>query len=163
MHHKKVRLRRHFGIHYYQYRRLAIPAMFALWLLCLPAINSIAEGATHGDLVRDRFQQLLDQWGYHEWWSMWEQGTSQSRSAISKDAFAQKMERSLWKLACCDKRLRALQIAPVSSGHVVVSATLLFEMKGSPRSVQERPYPINLNFHLEEEQWRVDLSGLSQP
>ena len=56
-----------------------------------------------------------------------------------------------------------LHITPVSSGHVVVSATLLFETKGPPRSVQERPYPINLNFYLEEEQWRVDLSGLGHP
>ncbi|MCZ7625080.1 MAG: hypothetical protein C3F12_04450 [Candidatus Methylomirabilota bacterium] len=156
-------VRSHVWIHYRQRRKLAFLVALALWLLCLPAVQSIAEGATHGDIVRDRFQQLLDQWGYHEWWSMWEQGTSQSRATISKDALAQRMERSMWKLACCDKRLRALQIAPVSPGHVVVSATLLFETKGSPRSVQERPYPINLNFYLEEEQWRVDLSGLSQP
>jgi hypothetical protein len=94
---------------------------------------------------------------------MWEQGTGQSRSAISKDAFAQKMDSSLWQLACCDKRLRSLQITPVSSAHVIVSATLLFETKGSPRSVREHSYPVNLNFYLEEEQWRVDLSGLSRP
>src|SRR5574337_1146001 len=141
-------------------RRFAMLATFALWLVCLPAVHSITEGATHIDIVRDRFQQLLDQWGYHEWWSMWEQATNQSRSAISQGEFTQKMDSSLWQLACCDKRLRNLQITPVSSGHVVVSATLLFESKGSPRSVQGRPYPINLNFYLEEEQWRVDLSGL---
>lgn len=150
-------------IHDRRCRRFVILATFALRLLCPLPVHSLAEGATHGDLVRDRFQQLLDQWGYHEWWSMWEQGTTQSRAAISKDAFAQKMERSLWRLACCDKRLRNLQITPASSGHVVVSATLLFESKGSPRSVQERPYPINLNFYLEEKQWRVDLSGLGHP
>ena len=137
--------------------------MLTLWLLCLPAVYSIAEGATHGDLVRDRFQQLLDQWGYREWWSMWEHGTSQSRAAISKDAFAQRMDSSLWQLACCAKRLRNLQITPVSSGHVIVSAILLFETKGAPRLVQEQSYPISLNFYLEEEQWRVDLSGLGQP
>jgi len=144
-------------------RRVAMLATFALWLLCLPAIPSIAEGASHGDLVRDRFQQLLDHWGYHEWWSMWEQGTIQSRAAIPKDVFAHKMESSLWRLACCDKRLRNLQITPVSSRHVVVSATLLFETKGSPRSVKERSHSIRLNFSLEEEQWQVDLSGVSQP
>lgn len=44
-----------------------------------------------------------------------------------------------------------------------MSATLLFETKDSPRSVQERPYPINLNIYLEEEQWRVDLFGLGHP
>jgi len=144
-------------------RRLAIIATFALWLLCLPAIPSIAEGATHADLVRDRFQQLLDQWGYHEWWSIWEQGTIQSRAAISKDVFAHKMESSLWKLACCDKRLRHLQIRPIMSDHVVVTATLLFETKGSPRFAEERSHSITLNFSLEEEQWRVDLSGVNQP
>lgn len=42
-------------------------ATFALWLLCLLPVHSLAEGATHGDLVRDRFQQLLDHWGYYEW------------------------------------------------------------------------------------------------
>lgn len=144
-------------------RRLTIFATFALWLLVLPALHSIAEGATHGDLVQARFQQILDRWGYQEWWAIWEQGTGQSRAAISKDAFAQRMDSSQWKLACCDKRLRGLQITPVSSQHVVVSATLLFETKGSPRSMQERSYPVNLNFYLEEEQWRVDLSGLSHP
>lgn len=144
-------------------RRVAVLATFALWLLCLPPAHSTAEGATHVDIVRDRFQQLLDQWGYHEWWSMWEQGTTQGRSAISKDAFTQKMDSSLWRLACCDKRLRGLTITPVSSHHVVVSATLLFETKGSPRSVQERPYPIRLSFYLEEQEWRVDLSSLSRP
>lgn len=56
-----------------------------------------------------------------------------------------------------------LHITPVSSHHVVVSATLLFETKGSPGSVQERPYPINLNFYLDDQQWRVDLLGLSHP
>lgn len=145
------------------YRRVAILATFALWLLCLLPVHFMAEGATHGDLVRDRFQQLLDQWGYHEWWSMWEQSTNQSRSAISKDAFAQRMDSSRWQLACCDKRLRGLHIKPVSSQHVVVSAILLFETKGSPRSVQERPYSINLNFYLEEQQWQVDLSGVRHP
>lgn len=144
-------------------RRIAIPTVLALWLLCLLPVHPMAEGATHVDIVRDRFQQLLDQWGYQEWWSMWEQGTRRSRSVTSKDTFAQKMESSLWQLACCDKRLRNLQITPVSSAHVIVSATLLFETKGSPRSVQERLYPINLNFYLEEEQWRVDLSGLGRP
>ena len=144
-------------------RRLAMIATFALWLLCLPAIPSIAEGATHADLVRDRFQQLIDHWGYHEWWSIWEQGTIQSRGAIPKDAFAHKMDSSLWRLACCDKRLRHLQITPASSHHVVVSATLLFETKGLPRSVKEQLYSINLHFYLEEEQWRVDLSGVNQP
>ncbi len=138
-------------------------ALLALWLLCLPPAHSMAEGATHVDIVRDRFQQLLDQWGYHEWWSIWEQGTIQSRAAIPKDVFAHKMESSLWRLACCDKRLRNLQITPVSPGHVVVSATLLFETKGSPRSVTERSRSITLNFYLEEQQWRVDLSGVSQP
>jgi hypothetical protein len=144
-------------------RRITILAIFALWLLCPLPVPSVAEGATHVDIVRDRFQQLLDQWGYHEWWSMWGQGIRQSRAAISKDAFAQKMDSTLWQLVCCDKRLRNLQITPVSSQHVVVSATLLFETKGSPRSVQERPYPINLNFYLEEEQWRVDLLSLGHP
>lgn len=57
----------------------------------------------------------------------------------------------------------SLDITPVSPHHVVVSATLLFETKGSPRSVQERPYSINLNFYLEEQQWQVDLSGVRQP
>lgn len=141
----------------------AIPVTLAFWILFLPAVHSIAEGATHVDTVRDRFEQLLNQWGYHEWWSIWEQGTSQSRSAISKDAFVQRMDRSLWQLACCDKRLHNLQIAPVSPGHVVISATLLFETKGSPRSVKEQLYSINLNFYLEEDQWRVDLSGLRNP
>ncbi|MBZ0159123.1 hypothetical protein [Candidatus Methylomirabilis sp.] len=145
------------------YRRVAILATLTLWLLCFLPGHSIAEGATHGDLVRAHFDRLIERWGYHEWWSMWEQGTSQSRSAISKDAFAQRMESSRWQLACCDKRLRGLQIKSVSSQHVVVSAILLFETKGSPRSVQERSYPVNLNFYLEEEQWRVDLSGVSQP
>ena len=142
---------------------IAIPAALALCLLFVPAIYSTAEDATHVDIVGDRFQQLLNQWGYHEWWSMWEQGTSQSRSAISKDAFAQRMDSSLWQLACCDKRLQHLQITPVSSSHVVVSATLLFETKGSPRSVKEWSHPINLNFYLEEQQWRVYLSGLRNP
>jgi len=136
--------------------------MLALWLLCLPAVPSIAEGATHGDLVRDRFQQLLDHWGYHEWWSMWEQGTKQSRAAIPKDVFAHRMDSSLWKLACCDKRLQYLQITPALSQQVVVRATLLFETK-KPRSVEERLHPITLYFYLEEEQWQVDLSGVSQP
>lgn len=67
------------------------------------------------------------------------------------------------QLACRDKRLRHLQITPASSHHLVVSATLLFETKGSPRSVQERPYPLNLNFYLDDQQWRVDLLGLSHP
>lgn len=141
----------------------AIPATLALWLLFLPAVHSIAEGATHADIVRDRFQQLLDQWGYHEWWPMWEQGTNQSRSAISIDEFAQRMNSSRWQLACCDKRLRNLQVTPVSSLHVVVSAVLLFETKDSPRSVKEQLYSINLNFYLEEDRWRVDLSGLHNP
>ncbi len=163
MHHKYLLLRGHVCMHARRGRRLAIPAMLALWLLCLPAVHSMAEGATHGDLVRDRFQQLIDHWGYHEWWSMWEQGTTQSRSAIPKDVFAHRMESSLWKLACCDKRLRNLQITPASPHHVVVSVTLLFETKGPPRSVTERSRSINLNFSLEEEQWRVDLSGVSQP
>ncbi len=145
------------------YRRIAILATFALWLLCLPPIHPVAEGVTHGDLVQARFQQILDQWGYHEWWSMWEQGTSQSRSAISQDAFTQRMDSSRWQLACCDKRLRHLQIRPISSQHVVVSAMLLFETKGSPRSVREQPYPVTLNFHLEDQEWRVDLSGLRHP
>lgn len=48
-------------------RRCAMLATFALWLLCLLPVHSLAEGATHGDLVRDRFQQLLDHWGYYEW------------------------------------------------------------------------------------------------
>lgn len=163
MRHNKVRLRGYVGSHHRHRRRFIILATLALWLLALPAVHSIAEGATHGDLVQARFQQLLDQWGYHEWWSMWEQGTSRSRSVVSKDAFAQKMDSSRWQLACCDKRLRGLQITPVSSQHVTVSAILLFETKGAPRSVQERPYPINLNFYLEDEQWRVDLSGLGHP
>lgn len=141
----------------------AIPATLTLWLLFLPAVHSTAGDAAHVDIVRDRFQRLLDQWGYHEWWSMWEQGTSQSRSAISKDIFTQRMDRSPWQLACCDKRLHNLQIAPVSPSHVVVSATLLFETKGSPRSVKEQLYSIDLNFYLEEYQWRVDLSGLRNP
>lgn len=131
--------------------------------LLFPAVWSIAEGATHGDIVQACFQQLLDQWGYLEWWSMWEQDTSRSRSAILKDAFANRMEASPWQLACCDKRPRNLQNRPISSDHVIASATLLFETKGSPRPVQERAYPISLNFSLEEERWRVDLSGLSQP
>jgi hypothetical protein len=94
---------------------------------------------------------------------MWEQGTNQSRSAISMDEFAQRMNSSRWQLACCDKRLRNLQVTPVSSLHVVVSAILLFETKDSPRSVKEQLYSINLNFYLEEDQWRVDLSGLRNP
>lgn len=142
-------------------RRAAMLAAFTLWLLCLLPVHSIAEGATHVDLVRNHFQQLLDRWGYHEWWSMWEQGTRQSRSAIPMDAFARKMDKSPWRLACCDKRLRSLQITPVSSQHVVVSATLLFESK-DPRPV-ERPYSIRLSFYLEEQEWRVDLSGLGHP
>ena len=121
----------------------------------------MAEGATHGDLVQNRFQRLLDHWGYHEWWSMWEQGTTQSRSAISKDTFAHRMDSSLWRLVCCDKRLQNLLITPVSPGHVVVSATLLFETRQS-RPV-ERSHSITLNFYLEEEQRRVDLSGLGHP
>lgn len=137
--------------------------MFVLWLLCLSAVPSMAEGATHGDLVRDRFQQLIDHWGYHEWWSMWEQGTKQSRVTIPKDVFAYRMESSLWKLACCDKRFRGLQITPVSPYHVGVSVTLLFETHGSPRSVKDLSYPITLNFYFEEEQWQVDLSGVRQP
>lgn len=56
-----------------------------------------------------------------------------------------------------------LHIIPASSQHVAVSAILLFETKGSTRSVQEWSYPVNLNFYLEEEQWRVDLSGLGHP
>jgi hypothetical protein len=143
--------------------RIAMLATLTLWLLSVPVAPSMAEGATHGDLVQARFQQLLDQWGYHEWWSIWEQGTNQSRSAISKDAFANRMEASSWQLACCDKRLRNLQIGPISSDHVVVSATLLFETKGIPRSVKEQLYSINLHFYLEEGQWRVDLSGVNQP
>lgn len=135
-------------------------ALLALWLLCLPEFYFIAEGSTHSDLVRNRFEQLIDRWGYHEWWSMWEQGTAQSRTVISKDAFAHRMDSSLWQLTCCDKRLQSLRITPVSPGYVAVSATLLFETKG-PRSV-ERPCPINLNFHFEEEQWRVDLVGLQR-
>ena len=134
-----------------------------LWLLCLPAIPSIAEGVTHDDLVRDRFQQLIYHWGYHEWWSMWEQGTKQSRASIPKDVFSHQMESSLWKLACCDKRLRNLQIISVLPHHVVVSVTLLFETKGSPRSVREKLYPIRLDFYFEEEQWQVDLSSVRQP
>lgn len=163
MRHNNVRAVPPLGIHRRHYRRFSVLVTLALWLLWLPAVHSIAEGATHSDIVRGRFQQLLDQWGYHEWWSMWEQGTSHSRSAISKDAFAQRMDSSRWQLACCDKRLRNLQITPLSSGHVVVSAILLFETKGSPRSVQEWSYPITLNFYLGEEQWRVDLTGLGQP
>lgn len=141
----------------------AILVALAFWLLFLPAVHSTAEDAAHVDIVRDRFEQLLDQWGYHEWWPMWEQGTNQSRSAISMDEFAQRMDSSRWQLACCDKRIRNLTITPVSPRHVVVSATLLFETKGSPRSVKEQLYSINLNFHLEEDQWRVDLSGLRNP
>ncbi|MDE2484395.1 MAG: hypothetical protein KGL32_03965, partial [candidate division NC10 bacterium] len=110
--------RSRFCIHGCQWRGFAIPATLALWLLCLPAVHSIAEGATHVDLVQDRFQQLLDQWGYHEWWSMWEQGTTQSRTAISKDAFVRRMDSSLWQLACCDKRLQNVRITPVSPGYV---------------------------------------------
>jgi len=143
--------------------RTAIPATLALCLLFLSPVRSIAEGATHADIVRDRFQQLLDQWGYHDWWPMWEQGTNQSRSAISMDEFAQRMDSSRWQLACCDKRIRNLTITPVSPRQVVVSATLLFETKGSPRSVKEQLYSINLNFYLEEAQWRVDLAGLRNP
>lgn len=89
------------------------------------------------------------------------QGTRQSRSAIPMDAFAHKMDASPWRLACCDKRLRSLQITPISSQRVVVSATLLFETK-RPRP-KEQSYPTTLNFYLEEEQWLVDLSGVSQP
>jgi len=144
-------------------KRKKYQVMFALWLLCLSAVPSISAAATHGDLVRDRFQQLIDHWGYHEWWSMWEQGTKQSRAIIPKDVFAHMMESSLWKLACCDKRLRALQITPVLPHHVVVSVTLLFETKGSPRSVRELFYPIRLDFYFEEEQWQIDLSGVRQP
>ncbi len=152
--------RGHVCMHARRCRRLVILAMLALWLLCLPAVPSIAEGATHGDLVRDRFQQLVDHWGYHEWWSMWEQGTTQSRGATSKDAFAHRMDSSPWQLACCDKRLQNLHITPVSSGYVVVLATLLFETKGPPRRSVERPCSITLNFYLEEQDWRVDLFGL---
>ncbi|MCZ7624935.1 MAG: hypothetical protein C3F12_07160 [Candidatus Methylomirabilota bacterium] len=136
----------------------------SLWFLVLPTVYTFAtESATHVDIVQARFQQLLDQWGYREWWSMWEQGTRQSRSVISKDEFAQKMAGSRWQLACCDKRLRHVEIRPVSSGHVVVSATLLFETKSLPGSATEQSYRINLHFYLEEEQWRVDLSGLRHP
>lgn len=142
-------------------RCLAIAALLALWLLLLPRFHSITEGASHASLVQARFQQLLDRWGYHEWWSMWDQGTKQSRAAISKDAFAHRMDSSRWRLACCDKRLQYLLITPVSPGHVVVSVTLLFETKGS-RPVEE-PYSFQLNFYLEEEQWQVDLSGLRYP
>jgi hypothetical protein len=148
-------------LHDHPCRRLAIFVILTLWLLCLPPVHSVAESATHAEIVQSRFQQLLDQWGYHEWWSMWEQGTTQSRAAISKDDFAHRMDSSLWRLTCCDKRLRSLTITPVSSHHVVVSATLLFETK-QPRPV-ERPYSIRLNFYLEEQQWRVDLSGLRHP
>lgn len=150
-------------IHNRQWRGFAIRATLALWLLLPPGIPPIAEGATHVDIVRSRFQQLLDYWGYQEWWSMWEQGTMQSRSGLLKDAFGQRMDSSRWQLACCDKRLRGLRVTPVSSGRVNVSATLLFETKGSPRTVQEQSCPINLNFYLEEEQWRVDLVGLRHP
>lgn len=83
----------------------------------------------------------------------------QSRAAISKDVFAHKMDSSLWRLACYDKRRRHLQIIPASSHHVVVSATLLFETK-QPRLI-ERPYSIRLSVYLEEQEWRVDLSGVS--
>jgi len=137
--------------------------MLSLWLLCLSAVPSMVAAATHGNLVRDCFQQLIDHWGYHEWWSMWEQGTKQSRATIPKDVFAYRMEGSPWKLACCDKRLRGLQITSVLPHHVVVSVTLLFETHGSPRSVKELSYPIMLNFYFEEDQWQVDLSGVRQP
>jgi hypothetical protein len=45
--------------------------------------------------------------------------------------------------------------------YAVTSATRLFETRDSEPA--KRPYPITLNFYLEEEQWRVDLSGLGHP
>lgn len=145
------------------YRRIAALAAFALWCLCFTPIHSMAEGATHGDLVRNSFQQLLDRWGYQEWWSMWEHGTVRSRSAIPVDVFTQRMDASPWRLACCDKRLRSLQVTPASSHHVIVSATLLFEPKQSKPRPTDRLSSITLHFYLEDQEWRVDLSGLRHP
>ena len=116
----------------------------------LPADRTPEEVAQEAEAA---FRSAMEAWAYEAYWRLWEMGTRDSRSALPREDFTDRMRRGNTQLAA-GKHVEMIQMISTQPTSALVYARFGVEDKRRPWvDSTERPFLLN----LEDGGWKVSL------
>jgi hypothetical protein len=136
-------------------RRVLLLFLIGVGLLIQPGASLSAaltpqEGAQEAEAA---FRSAMEAWAYEEFWRLWDMGSNASRSALSREAFTEKLRNGNARPAA-GRQVEAVQVLSSFPDSAVLQVRFGLEDKRRPWTAStDRRFLLR----LEDGHWTVDL------